>query len=181
MDQGSQIVTLGAVLLGALTGYLTNYFTERSRFNQSLLTRWDEPKLEAYVEYVARVRECVYASVLLFEAVSGIRQMDRSVSVLTIDLVEAEGRRALAFERIMLLAGESVIDVAHGVNRAVAAIDWRARGLTEGTVDDWRQLNSVAFAAINEFHEVARLDLGVKGGFVGRKHAELGLNLPDAG
>ena len=178
MDQGSQIVTLGAVLLGALTGYLTNYFTERSRFNQALLTRWDGPKLEAYVEYVARVRECIYASVLLYESNAGVRPLDRSVSALTIDLVDAEGRRALAFERVMLLAGESVIEVAHSLNRACAAVDWRARGLTSGAIDDWRSLNAVAFAAINKFHEAARLDLGVKGRFDGRKHADLGLNLP---
>ena len=180
MDQASQIVTLGAVLLGALTGYLTNYFTERSRFNQALLTRWDGPKLEAYVEYVARVRECIYASVLLFEANAGIRSLDRSVSTLTIDLVDAEGRRALAFERVMLLAGDSVIEAAHSLNRDCAAVDWRARSLTSGDIANWRGLNTAAFATINKFHEAARLDLGVKGRFDGSKHADLGLNLPDS-
>jgi hypothetical protein len=178
MEWASQLVTLGAVLLGGAAGYLTNYLTERGRFRQSLLTRWDAPKLEAYVEYIAQVRACIYAAVLLFEVETGIRNIGQTREALTLDLVSAEGKRALAFERVMLLAGESVIQAAHLVNRTEIAIDWRARGLTSGTLEEWRSLHSAVFAAINKFHEAARQDLGVRGRFVGQNHAELGLNLP---
>jgi hypothetical protein len=179
MEWASQLVTLGAVLLGGVAGYLTNYLTEQGRFKQSLSTRWDAPKLDAYVEYVATVRGCIYAAVLLFEVETGIRNTGQTRTALIQNLVDAEGKRALAFERVMLLAGESVIEAAHFVNRTEIQIDWRARGLTSGTMDEWRSFHLAAFAAINKFHEAARGDLGVKGNFAGEEHSQLGLNLPE--
>jgi hypothetical protein len=179
MEWASQLVTLGAVLLGGAAGYLTNYLTERGRFRQSLLTRWDAPKLDAYVEYVAQVRGCIYAAVLLYEVETGMRNTGQTRAALMQNLVDAEGKRALAFERVMLLAGDSVIRAAHLVNRTEIEIDWRARGLTTGPVDEWRSLHSSAFAAINKFHESARADLGVRGSFTGDEHSRLGLNLPE--
>jgi hypothetical protein len=178
VEWASQLITLGAVLSGGAAGYVTNHLSEKSRFKQSLLTRWDQPKLEAYVDYIAQVRGCIYAAVLLYEVQSGIRIIDQSVESLTMNLVSAEGKRALAFERVMLLAGESVIEAAHVVNRAEIAIDWQARGLKSGTLEEWRTLHSTVFTAINRFHEEARRDLGVRGRFTVQAHAGLGLNLP---
>lgn len=39
MGTGEQLVTVAAVLLGALTTHLTNYVMERSRHRRELLTR----------------------------------------------------------------------------------------------------------------------------------------------
>ncbi len=178
MDWATQAVTIAAVLLGAMASTLTSHLAETRRHKQELQTRWDAPKLDAYVEYVAAVRSCIYAAVLLFEVKDGRRSLDRTVEDLTLELVEAEGRRALTFERVMLLAGSRVIDAAHRVNRATAAVDWRSRGATAGELQEWRQLNRAAFAAINEFHQVAREDLGVIGRLDGTDHSHIELNLP---
>lgn len=178
MDIAGQLVTIAAVLLGGLTTHFTNHRMERQRTRYTMLTRWDERKLDAYAEYIDRVRTCIYASVLLYEVRKGMRSIERSERELTSELVDAEGRRGRAFERVMLLAEDGVVDAAHRLNAAAHAIDWRARGTTDGTLEEWRQLHKTAFQAINRFHEAARDDLGVSGNFHGEEHGARDLVLP---
>lgn len=180
MDLVGQLVTIAAVLVGALTTHMTNHLMERQRTRYAMLTRWDERKLDAYTGYIDHVRRCVYSAVLLYEVRNGIRAIDRAESDLTLELAEAEGSRGRAFERVMLLAENQVIEAAHAVNRAAAAIDWQARGATDGTLEDWRELHRTVFSAINVFHEAARDDLGVNGNFHGDAHSSRDLILPRA-
>ena len=179
MDVVGQLVTIAAVLLGGLTTHFTNHRMERQRTEHATLTRWDERKLDAYAEYIDCVRTCIYAAVLLYETREGIRDIDRGEPDLTLDLADAEGSRGRAFERVMLLAEDSVIEKAHELNAAAHAIDWRARGRTSGTLEEWRALHARAFGAINHFHEAARDDLGVNGNFQGGDHGTRGLILPE--
>ncbi|TWE18623.1 MULTISPECIES: hypothetical protein [Streptomycetaceae] len=180
MDTITQLLTIAAVVLGSVTTYVTNSLMERTKRRDTLRVRWDEKKLDTYVEYVGSVRACIYAAVLAYEVTHDIRSMPRTEHELLMDLTEAEGRRALAFERLMMLADEGVIEAAHAVNTATLAIDWRARRLVEGTLTEWRALHTEIFRAINAFHEVARADLGVNGGFAGDRHSARGLILPNA-
>ncbi|MGR8009644.1 hypothetical protein [Streptomyces hypolithicus] len=172
------MVTIVAVLLGALTTHLANHLMERQRTRYAMLTRWDERKLDAYAGYIDHVRRCIYVAVLLYEVRNDMRSMDRSEAELTLELVEAEGYRGRAFERVMLLAENHVIEAAHAVNQTAAAIDWQARGATEGTLQDWRDLHKAVFQAVNSFHEAARDDLGVNGNFHGDEHSSRDLILP---
>jgi hypothetical protein len=70
------------------------------------------------------------------------------------ELTKADSQRVQAFERVMLLADESVIEVAHEVNEALAVIDWSARGIRTSGLDEWRRLHERVFAEINRFHEL---------------------------
>lgn len=178
MDIVGQLVTIAAVLLGGLATHFTNHRMERQRTQYTMLTRWDERKLDAYAEYIDRVRTCIYSSVLLYEVREGIRSIERTERDLTVELADAEGSRGRAFERVMLLAEDGVVEAAHRLNAAAHAIDWRARGTTEGTLDEWRELHKTAFQAINGFHEAARDDLGVSGNFHGEEHGSRDLILP---
>ncbi len=179
MDVTTQLVTIAAVVLGALTTYFANYLTERSQHQRQLRFRWDERKLDAYAAYVGRVRSCIYAAVLLYQAGQGVQTVARPESELVLALTEADSQRVLAFERVMLLADESVIDVAHAVNEALAVIDWTARGIRTYTSEEWRQFHERVFAEINRFHLVARLDLKVPGQFANDQHSARGLIRPD--
>jgi hypothetical protein len=179
VDVTTQLVTIAAVVLGSLTTYLVNHFTERSQYRRQLAMRWDERKLKAYAGYVGRVRSCIYAAVLLYQTRQGIRPMSRQESELVLALTEADSQRVSAFERVMLLADESVIEVAHAVNEALALIDWTARGVRTYTLEEWRQLHENVFAEINRFHRAARLDLSVPGRFASEEHSARGLIRPD--
>lgn len=178
MDTITQLVTIAAVLLGSLTTYATNQLVERGKRRETRRVRWDEKKLDAYAGYIGQVRAVIHANVLLYEVREGIRTMPRSEHDLTMDLTEAGAAQAIAFERVMLLAGDAVVDAAHAVQEATAAIGWQARGVVDGTLDEWRGRNAAAFAAINEFHQCARVDLGVSGSFEGQEHTARGLLLP---
>ena len=180
MDTITQVVTIAAVVLGSLTSYVTSQLMARSKHKQRLRTRWDEKKLDAYADYIGRVRANMHAAVLLYEVRQGMRALPSSQHELTLELAAAGGAQALAFERVMLLAGDAVIEHAHGVQKAVAAIEWQARGVVDDTLESWRGLHVAAFQAINRFHEAARVDLGVTGSFEGDQHTARGLLLPRA-
>lgn len=73
MDTIAQVVTIVAVLLGALTTYVTNHLMERSRHRAALRVRWDEKKLDAYADYVGQVRG---RSMLLSSSMRYVRIFD---------------------------------------------------------------------------------------------------------
>ncbi|KIZ15363.1 hypothetical protein SNA_27815 [Streptomyces natalensis ATCC 27448] len=171
-------MTIAAVLLGALTTYATNQLAERSKRREARRVRWDEKKFDAYADYISKVRATISANVVLYEVREGIRTMPRSEQDLRLDLTEAGRVQAIAFERVMLLAGDAVIEAAHTVQEAMAACGWQAQGTVEGTLDKWRELHSATFRAINHFHEQARVDLGVSGRFEGEQHSARGLLIP---
>uniref|UniRef100_A0AAU3H0B8 SMODS and SLOG-associating 2TM effector domain-containing protein n=1 Tax=Streptomyces sp. NBC_01401 TaxID=2903854 RepID=A0AAU3H0B8_9ACTN len=180
MGHGEQLVTIAAVLLGALTTHLTTFIMERSRNKYALLTRWDDRKIDAYEGYVDRVRAGIFLAVQLYEHREGIRPSGKPESDLHEELREAARLRGRAFERVMLLGGDSVVEAGHELNTVALAIDWQADGRTIGALDEWRTRHRAAFRQINEFHEAARTDLGVQGSVKGEKHRERDLVLPSS-
>ncbi|MET9801851.1 hypothetical protein [Streptomyces sp. NPDC006368] len=180
MGSTEQWVTIAAVLLGALTTHLTTYAMERQRKKHELVTRWDGKKLEAYEGYVDSVRACIFLAVHLYECREGLRERDRTDQEMLAEMSEAGRLRGRAFERIMLLAGDDVVEAAHELNAVALQVDWQATGKVDGTLEDWRERNRAAFRAINNFHEEARVDLGVDGRLSGEKHPERDLLLPAA-
>lgn len=180
MDTGDQWITIAAVLLGALTTHLTNFVMERSRHRRELLTRWDNRKLDAYAGYVDRVRAGIFLAVQLYEHRTRIRESDHTEPEMLDEMAEAKRLRGRSFEQIMLLGGDDVVEAAHELNAAVLAVDWQATGETDGGLEKWRERNRVAFRGINNFHEAAREDLGVRGNVTGDRHPERDLLLPGA-
>lgn len=181
MDTGGQLVTIAAVLLGALTTHLTNFLMRRGQQKHELRVRWDDRKLDAYAGYIDSVRACVFHAVHLYERREGLTDPDgQSESALRDNLSESVRARGRAFERVMLLAGDDVVEAAHDVNSIVFKVDWQATGKIDGTREDWRERNRAVFRVINAFHEAARVDLGVSGSVTGERHPDRGLLLPPA-
>ncbi|MEU9333091.1 hypothetical protein AB0D49_07985 [Streptomyces sp. NPDC048290] len=173
-------MTIGAVLLGALTTHATNYLMERSKNRYLLLTRWDDKKIDAYSEYVDASKARIASSVRLYEAKEGLRDEHRPEEELCEDLSDATRRWGSAFERVMLLGGDDAIEAGHDLNQLLSQIDWQANGKITGTLSEWRERHRAAFRAINVFHEAARGDLGIQGNVTGEKHPERDLLLPPA-
>ncbi|MFI9269789.1 hypothetical protein ACIGXM_03585 [Kitasatospora sp. NPDC052896] len=173
-----QLVTIGAVLVGALTTHLTNHSMERMRKHHELLTRWDDKKLNAYEGYIDKIRAGIFHAVQLYEHREGVHASSKSDHDLFTELSDASWQRGRAFERIMLLGGDHVVEAAHQLNVAAVEVDWQATGKIHGTLDEWRARNRAVFRAINEFHDAARQDLGVQGNVTGEQHPERDLLLP---
>jgi hypothetical protein len=84
-------------------------------------------------------------------------------------LAEAEARRSVSAEVVLILASEEVIDALRTLNRAVWKIEWFARELI--AVEDteaWNQAIVEYNRAINAFQEHVRQDLGVPGRYLPR-------------
>ncbi|GAA2921601.1 hypothetical protein [Streptomyces enissocaesilis] len=71
-------------------------------------------------------------------------------------------------------------EAAHELNAVALQVDWQASGEAGGTLEEWRERNRAVFRAIDNFHEGARVDLGVDGSVSGEKHPERDLLLPSA-
>ncbi|OII67474.1 hypothetical protein BJP39_01090 [Streptomyces sp. CC77] len=153
---------------------------ERQRKRHELVTRWDTHKLDAYGGYVDRVRAGIFLAVQLYEYREGIRASEKSDAELLQELQEGARLRGRSFERVMLLGGDEVVEAAHELNSVVLQIDWQAEGKLEGTLQEWRDRHRAAFREINEFHEAARIDLGVRGSLKGESHPQRDLLLPSA-
>jgi hypothetical protein len=178
MGTTAQILTMMAVVLGSATTYVTNRLTERSKRKQELKSRWDLRKLDTYAEFIGAVRVYIAAAVTLYEAREGIRTAQKSIDDLRAELIALRRDKSLTFERLMLVAGDAVVEAAHGVQETAEAVAWQAEAVLPGTLAEWRDRNTAAFAAINRFHEWARIDLGVTGRFSGAEHSARGLLLP---
>ncbi|MEU3538844.1 hypothetical protein [Streptomyces paromomycinus] len=178
MGTTEQFVTIAAVLLGAMSSYVANFLMERSRNRYQLKTRWDDKKLSAYETYIDRMRACIFLAAQLYEQREGMREAEKPEQELLADVAEAGRLRGRAFERVMLLGGDDVVEAAHELNAAALEVDWQAAGKTAGTLQQWRDRNRAVFRAINVFHEAAREDLGVQGSVSGSKHPERDLLLP---
>ena len=178
MGTTAQILTMVAVVLGSATTYVTNRLTERSKRKQELKSRWDLRKLDTYAEFIGAIRVYIAAAVTLYEARAGIRTAPKSIDDLRAELITLRRDKMLAFERLMLVAGDTVVEDAHGVQAAAESIAWQAEEVLPGTLAEWRDRNTAAFTAINRFHESARADLGVTGHFSGAEHSARGLLLP---
>ncbi|MFD8568686.1 hypothetical protein [Streptomyces sp. NPDC059639] len=178
MGTGEQIVTVAAVLLGALTTHLTNFLMERGRKKHERSVRWDERKLAAYENYIDSVRACIFLAVQLYEVKEGLRESDQDERQILAETTEAGRLRGRTFERIMLLAEDDVIEAAHRLNDAAFQVDWQANGKITGSLAEWRDRNRAVFSAINAFHDSARADLGVSGTVSGVRHPQRDLLLP---
>lgn len=180
MGTGEQLLTIGAVLLGALSTHATNYLMERGRNRHQLLTRWDDKKIDAYGEYVDSVKARIRMAVRLYEARESLREEHRTEQELREDLADIGLRWGSAFERVMLLGGDDAIEAGHELNLLLSEIEWQATGRITGTLAEWRERHRAAFRAVNAFHQAARVDLGIRGSVTGEMHPERDLLLPDS-
>ncbi|GHG83801.1 hypothetical protein [Streptomyces griseocarneus] len=148
----TQIVTLAGVLIGALTSYLSTAVAERARHRRGMATRWDERKLNTYIEYASCVKEVYGAAKRARRATEGTEDRMQLLA----EMAEAEQRRSILFETLVLLTAPAAIKAAHAVNLCLwqeqtAAKNQDATPVAEGDLE----------ALMNIYHEQARTDLGI--------------------
>ncbi|MGW7252888.1 hypothetical protein [Streptomyces sp. NPDC054834] len=150
----TQIVTLVGVLIGALTSYLATATAERAKFRRTMATRWDERKLDTYIEYISCVKELMRASREALRARD--RGQDTTEALAEMDAVEA--RRSVLFESFILLSDEAAADAAHTVNQRA----WELLRVTRDPTNGESALADVPLVtALNTLHDAARADLAI--------------------
>ncbi|MFC4564036.1 hypothetical protein ACFO4E_19410 [Nocardiopsis mangrovi] len=155
----AQILPLAGVVIGALASYLATAMAERARFRRSMAIRWDERRMDVYVEYTSHVKKMLKLGekILRDPADPAGRQAD---------LEALEEERSARFEALALLADPATTDAAHTVNRQVARLlrATREPDRTEPPAAGGPSLGDDVVAALNTFHAAARRGLGVSSG-----------------
>lgn len=164
------LIPLGGVLVGVAASFLATSVHERGAFRRTMATRWDDRRIETYIAYVAAVKAAFRAARAVRQAAPG----DASQHARARE--DAESQRSLLFESVVLLAGPATSEAAHAVNRrlwhiyslmtaADAGTDHADDGADDGAGDGgdaaFAAAEAALFAAITEFHAMARRDLGV--------------------
>lgn len=104
----TQIITLIGVLIGALASFLATAMAERAKFGREMAARWDERKLDAYIQYTSCIKEILRAARVVF--VTWEAGEDRAPGLAAMD--SAEAKRSVLFEGLVLLADEDAARVA---------------------------------------------------------------------
>ncbi|MEU5977489.1 hypothetical protein [Streptomyces sp. NPDC047315] len=147
----AQIVTLIGVVVGALTSFLAATMAERARHRQDMATRWDERKLNTYIEYASCVKEISSTAKRARLAPEGTDDRQEHLAAME----AAELRRSVLFETLVLLASQAAIEAAHQVNIAL----WQELKATRN--NDVAPRHDGLVDLMNAYHEQARADLGV--------------------
>lgn len=153
----SQIITIIGVLLGAVTSFIATTLAERAKFRQGMATRWDERKLDTYVEYVACVKEASRAARRALEA----RERGEDPSEALAEMEAVEARRSILFEALVLLAEDTAASAAAHANERLWALLRCAREPAGVPAPRRAELGSALIDALNTLHKAARADLTI--------------------
>lgn len=157
------VLTLLGVVVGAALSHVFTFLSERRRERWALRREWTERKLHAYGSYVSDVKRMRDLAQRIAAAIG----LDHQAPPLQRDiglepLAEANMARSSSFETVNLIGGKDVVKAGRDLNRAVWRLEWFARGFLDDTDQEgWLEAFRNYYAAINRFHECARLDLGV--------------------
>jgi hypothetical protein len=149
MSSGVQIFTLIGVTLGALLSYFARSLGDRSRFRHDHANRWEERKLDAYIQFANDVKDLA----LLSRRIAGARGLQSDEPSLDLDkglplLDEAENRRELSTERVYMLAGRETALAYRRLNLAAGRLEQIAHGRPpDVTASEWTQ-------AVDEYERV---------------------------
>ncbi|WP_431932433.1 hypothetical protein [Micromonospora sp. RP3T] len=163
---GTQLPALLGVLIGTAGTMLATGLNERTRWRRSQTVRWDERRLDAYVELTKAVKEIhAVATQMLGEHRPGAMRpaLDRNEGVAR--LAEADVRHTLAWESVLLLGDEATVRAAAEWRHAVRDIESAARYLPRPPSDVTEMIHR-ADVGRDRFYRAARESLGVRGGSV---------------
>ncbi|WP_331735409.1 hypothetical protein OG379_40710 (plasmid) [Streptomyces sp. NBC_01166] len=150
----TQIFTLLGVLIGALTSYFATTMAERAKFRREMATRWDERKLDTYIDYLTCIKEIQRAAM----AAGRARDEGADAAEALSDMEESENRRSVLFETFVLLSDERAATAAHTVNQRT----WELLRTTRNPSSGVAELRPIPLVeALNVLHEAARSDLTI--------------------
>ncbi|GGM06691.1 hypothetical protein [Micromonospora yangpuensis] len=165
----AQLPALLGVLVGTLGTILATSLADRGRWRRGQRVRWDERRLEAYVELSRAVKEIHAVSMRMLVAA----RPDRSGHAIEREeglarLAEADVRNTLAWENVLLLGDAATVEAGRGWREAVWRIERMAHD-PNGQDDHGTRLVDLkgrADRARDAFYQAARTGLGVPGGSV---------------
>jgi hypothetical protein len=178
MQWPAQLVTVFAVLAGAVSTFVFGKLTDRGRSARELRLRWDQRRLDAYTEYVTAAKMVGAAANAILE-MRMVGAPDEAIAERVSGLADLEMNRNRAFEALPLIADGDTIEAGHRLNHAVWGLETPIRkGHTPNEVE-WLKLADEWVTALNNFHAAARHSLSVVGSFSRRDIAAQAVGRPE--
>lgn len=163
-----QLPALIGVVIGVLGTILATTLTDMARWKRDQSVRWDERRLDAYVEYSRAIKE-IHALALGLTAARMSANLaqpisrDAGLEMLT----QAEDHRTKVWETVLLLGDAATVDAARQWRGAVWRLTEFARDLTDDDESaEWLVAVRKADEARDSFYAVARKSVKVRGGSV---------------
>jgi hypothetical protein len=158
-----KLVTILAVIVGALLSYAATAVNERHRVRREEANRWAQLRLQAYLEYVRAAQEvvAVVRDIVLIRDDDPSAQEGRPSG--RRGLEQAHSRRALATEAIRLVGTRASVDAAYKLNTAIWDLQLFARSERAWDERAWPQAYERYVRALFDFQQHARMELGVPG------------------
>jgi hypothetical protein len=159
-----QLPALIGVMVGAGGSYAATMLNERSRWRRDRQVRWDERRLNAYMEYGDAVKRC-YVLACRITAARGFQSpmlpLDPEAGIP--ELEEASAERARKWEAVLLLGDPATVKAAREWHQII----WHLQAYAYGRRADpavWLRTNSESGAARDRFYGHARRSLDISGG-----------------
>lgn len=162
----TQLPALLGVLVGTLGTILATSLADRARWRRSQSVRWDERRLDAYVEYAHALKESHMVALRMTADLrpgSHSHPIDRDDGL--VRLAESDARRTIVWENLLLLGDEPTVVAAAGWRDAIWQVERLARGVSEAPSDISGLLIQINDAR-DGYYRAARRSLGVRGGSV---------------
>ncbi|WP_241563421.1 hypothetical protein [Micromonospora costi] len=154
------------MLVGTAGTIVATTVGERVRWRRNQTVRWDERRLEAYVDFTRAVKEihAVATQMLASHRPESLRpSLDRETGLAR--LAEGDVRHTLTWEEVLLLGDEETVRAAAAWRRAVRDIERAARALPNPPTD-LPELIRRADEGRDRFYRAARASLAILGGSV---------------
>lgn len=165
-SMAAQLPALLGVLVGTAGAVVATAVGERVRWRRNQTVRWDERRLEAYVDFARAVKEihAVATQMLASHRPESLRpSLDRETGLAR--LAEADVRHTLTWEEVLLLGDEQTVHAGSAWRRAVREIERAARALPNPPTD-LPELIRRADEERDRFYRAARASLTIIGGSV---------------
>ncbi|MEU7918656.1 hypothetical protein [Micromonospora zamorensis] len=162
----TQLPALLGVLVGTLGTILATSLADRARWRRSQSVRWDERRLDAYVDYAHALKESHSVALRMTADLrpgSHSHPIDREDGLAR--LASSDARRTIVWENLLLLGDEPTVVAAANWRDAIWQVERLARGIVEAPPDVAEMLSRVNEAR-DGYYRAARRSLGVRGGSV---------------
>jgi hypothetical protein len=160
-DLASQIVTIVAVVLGAVGTLSVTAFTDRIRWRREQRARFYERRLALCTEFAASTRQIVQ----VLSGVTAIVRNGATTPLIGIDdaryqLIEATNRQVIAWESLRLVADRATTYAVRDVWRATTRLSTTTFPLDDFDHEAWDRAREGTRLTREHFYEVARASLG---------------------
>ncbi|MEO3774559.1 hypothetical protein [Micromonospora sp. B9E7] len=163
MNVTQQLVTVGAVLAGAILSFVGTGLNDRARFRRDHTAKLFEQRSAAYAGYGRAIKACYQLSNRI-AAGRGLHAQTPSLSPEDglPQLEAAAAQRERDWEHVLLLGDPATVEAARTWHRSVWRMEWYAHGWIEGAdADGWEEAVANASRARTEFYAAARQSLDI--------------------